>query len=82
MISKDVTILAFFQIMLREAAKKCFFSGPATKRGGGGKALVVGPLKKCIFLWLPLLRIRKKFRIAIQTNIKVVFTSKKKNIHI
>ena len=31
---------------IREAAKKIFFSGPATKRGKGVKA---GPLKKLFF---------------------------------
>ena len=42
---------------MREAAKKYFYSGPATKRGGGKgqatkggvKALVVGPLIKNFF---------------------------------
>ena len=31
---------------IREAAKKGIFNGPATKRGGGGKALPAGPPKK------------------------------------
>ena len=36
-------IKIIFVTMLREAAKKFFFSGLATKRGGGVRA---GPLKK------------------------------------
>ena len=48
---------------IREAEKSYFFSGPATKRGGGGKALplrkiphknvATKPLKKVTFLRFP-----------------------------
>ena len=35
----DLTVNLPISDLLREAAKKVFFSGPATKRGGGGYGL-------------------------------------------
>ena len=45
---QNVTLLEI--VPLGEAVKKFFFSGPATKRGGGGKGLATK--KKYLFLKL------------------------------